>query len=114
MISALPEFDDASVRERLDAELRFYELISKVANLNSRDISRAGGIFMQLYSVRTPEKAAELSILLLSAITMLRLQNDGDTVFSIKSKGTSGRVNPPLSPISERSGVEYEPLPQAD
>ena len=55
----------------------------------------------------------------LAAISMLRINNDGETVFSLKSRDSpvqqatvcGANVLGALSPISETSGVVYEPLP---
>lgn len=59
-----------------------------------------------------------ISIEFLAAISILRVDSDGETTFSLKSRGTiqnetvcGANVIGALSPISEASGMQYEALP---
>ena len=86
--------------------------------VQKRDINRVGAIFSLLYTKCSAEEAAVSSLELLSAITMMRIQNDGETVFSIKSHQPCAKhptvcganILGALSPISEQSGVQYKPM----
>ena len=54
-------------------------------------------------------------------MSLLRIQNDGETVFSLKSRDhpvkpatvCGANIIGALSPISENSGVQYEPIDPA-
>ena len=89
--------------------MKFFSILLPSKSLNKRDINRVGAIFSLLYTECSAEEAAVSSLELLSAITMMRIQNDGDTVFSIKSRQPCAKhptvcgtnILGALSPISE-------------
>ena len=89
--------------------MKFFSILLPSKLLNKRNINRAGAIFSLLYPKCSTEEAAISSLELLLAITMMIIQNDGETVFSIKSRQPCAKhptvcganILGALSPISE-------------
>mgnify|MGYP003449522817 CR=1 FL=1 len=81
--------------------------------MNKHDIDRAGAIFFLLCTKNPPEEAATTSIEFLSAISMLQIHTDGETVFSLKSHSAHSKhltvcganALRPLSLILEHFGI---------
>ena len=85
-VQSIPEYSEATTRQRLDVELKLFAVLKNNASLNSRDINRAGAIFSSLYALNSSEETASVTLEFLATISMLCVKNDGETVFSLKSR----------------------------